>query len=85
MAKIGRPGLPSQKRHQVWDMWKAGRSISEISRMVGSPPGSIFSILLPYGACAVQMLVICGDRPRRSSARLAILACPNEDPCFWWP
>jgi transposase len=42
-------GLPSQKRQQVWEMWKAGRSISEISRTVGSPPGSIFSILLPYG------------------------------------
>ena len=30
-------------------MWKEGNSISEISRTVGSPPGSIFSILLPYG------------------------------------
>ncbi len=49
MAKIGRPGLPSTKRQQVWDMWKAGDSLSEISRTVGSPPGSIFSILLPYG------------------------------------
>jgi len=49
MAKIGRPGLPSEKRQQVWDMWKAGRSIGEISRSVGSPPESIFSILLPYG------------------------------------
>ncbi len=28
---------------------KAGESISDISREVGSPPGSIFSILLPYG------------------------------------
>lgn len=49
MAKIGRPGLPSQKRQQVWEMWRAGSSLSEISRTVGSPPGSIFSILLPYG------------------------------------
>jgi IS30 family transposase len=49
VAKIGRPGLPSDKRQQVWDKWKAGDSISEISRAVGSPPGSIFSILLPYG------------------------------------
>jgi IS30 family transposase len=49
MAKIGRPGLPSGKRQQVWEMWKAGDSISEISRHVGSPPGSIFSILLPRG------------------------------------
>jgi IS30 family transposase len=49
MAKIGRPGLPSAKRQEVWDRWKAGDSISEIARVVGSPPGSIFSILLPYG------------------------------------
>ena len=49
MAKIGRPGLPSDRRQQVWEMWRAGSSLSEISRTVGSPPGSIFSILLPYG------------------------------------
>jgi len=49
MAKIGRPGLPSEKRQQVWEMWRAGSSLSEISRTLGSPPGSIYSILLPYG------------------------------------
>ena len=49
MAKIGRPGLPSVKRQEVWDRWKVGESISEISRAVGSPPGSIFSILLQFG------------------------------------
>lgn len=49
MAKIGRPGLPSARRQEVWDRWKAGDSISEIGRAVGSPPGSIFSILLPHG------------------------------------
>ena len=27
-------------------------------------------------------VVICGERPSRSSARLAILACPNEAPCL---
>ena len=49
MAKIGRPGLPSDKRQEVWDRWRVGDSISVISRAVVSPPGSIFSILLPYG------------------------------------
>lgn len=49
MAKIGRPGLPSDRRQQVWELWKSGASLSEISRTVGSPPGSIFSILLPFG------------------------------------
>ena len=49
MAKIGRPGLPSDRRQQVWEMWKTGSSISEIAREVGALPGSIFSILLPFG------------------------------------
>jgi Helix-turn-helix domain len=49
MVQIGRPGLPSHRRQEVWDRWKAGDSISEISRAVGSPPGSIFSILVPFG------------------------------------
>lgn len=49
MAKMGRPGLPPERRQEVWERWRSGDSISEISRAVGSPPGSIFSILLPYG------------------------------------
>ena len=49
MSKIGRPGLPAEERQWVWDMWKSGSSISEIARSVGSPPGSVFSILRPKG------------------------------------
>lgn len=49
MAKVGRPGLPPDKRRQVWEMRKAGHSISETARAVGAPTGSIFSILLPFG------------------------------------
>ena len=49
MAKIGRPGLPSEKRQQVWELWRGGASISVIAQAVGSPPGSIFSILRPFG------------------------------------
>lgn len=49
MAKIGRPGLPSDKRQQVWELRKQGKSISEIARTIGSPAGSIFSIFLPLG------------------------------------
>ncbi len=49
MAKIGRPWLPSEKRRHVWEMWRAGASVSVIAKAVGSQPGSIFSILLPFG------------------------------------
>jgi hypothetical protein len=36
-------------------------------------------------AAGVDSVVISGDNPLRSSARPAILACPNEAPCFWCP
>lgn len=49
MAKIGRPGLPEKDRRRVWDLWKQGMSFSSISRVVGVPPGSVYSILRPRG------------------------------------
>ena len=36
-------------------------------------------------ARAVERVVISGERPSRSSARLAILACPNAAPCLACP
>jgi len=66
MAKIGRPALPRQRRQEVWERWRSGDSISEISRAVGSPPGSIFSILLPYGG-------IYQAPKRRRSGTLALV------------
>nr|WP_254552250.1 IS30 family transposase [Kitasatospora sp. MMS16-BH015] len=38
----------AQKR-ELWDRWKAGESISEISRALGRPPGSIFTIVKANG------------------------------------
>lgn len=32
MAMIGRSGLPSDKRYRVWEMWKAGDSLSSLRR-----------------------------------------------------
>ena len=36
-------------------------------------------------ACGTDSVVTNGDSPLRSSARPAILACPNVAPCFWCP
>lgn len=49
MGKIGRPGLADGPRLRVWELWKQGISYSEISRIIGVPPGSVFSILKPRG------------------------------------
>ena len=57
VANSGCLGLPSEKRQRVWEMWRAGQSISKIASWVGSPAGSIFSILLPFGGIRHPSLV----------------------------
>ena len=32
MARLGRPGLSPECRQALWEMWRSGSSISEISR-----------------------------------------------------
>ncbi len=49
MARMGRPGMSDELRKQLWAMWGAGKSFSEISRAVGHPPGSIFTIVKQTG------------------------------------
>lgn len=70
MAKIGRPGLPESERRRVWELWKQGISFSEISRQVGVPPGSVFSILKPRGG-----IYFPEPKPREGTLRL----CERED------
>lgn len=80
MAKIGRPGLPSDRRQEVWERWKAGDSISEISRAVGSPPGSIFSILLPFGGIYSRRSIAGRARRIWPSVRRSPEAWPPVSP-----
>ena len=49
MAKMGRPGMPDERRREVWDRWAKGESISDIARAVDRAPGSIFTILRDRG------------------------------------
>ena len=49
MARMGRPGMPDERRREVWDRWAKGDSISEIARAVDRAPGSIFPILRDSG------------------------------------
>jgi IS30 family transposase len=46
---MGRPGMSDGLRLRLWQLWAAGRSFSEISRAVGHPPGSIFTIVKQTG------------------------------------
>lgn len=52
MARMGRPGLPDERKRELWDRWRAGESISQISVALAKPPGPVFTILRHYGGLA---------------------------------
>ena len=71
VARLGRPGgLSEARRKELWERWKAGESISDISRALKKPPGSIHGILKAQGGIAPP--------PRRRS-RLALIPAEREE------
>ena len=52
MAQMGRPGLSSQQKHELWARWKAGQSLSDIGRSLDKHAGSIFGVLHSRGGIA---------------------------------
>lgn len=52
MARMGRPGMPGERKHELWDRWRAGESISQISVALAKPPCSVFTILRHHGGIA---------------------------------
>ncbi|MGY3064450.1 IS30 family transposase [Streptomyces sp. TE3672] len=49
MARIGRPGLSDEQKHEVWRRWRDGQSLSEIGRALGKVPGSIHGVVAANG------------------------------------
>src|SRR5690625_2251940 len=52
MAQMGRPGMPYERKQELWNRWRAGESISQISVALQKPPGLVFTILRNYGGIA---------------------------------
>lgn len=52
MARLGRPGWTDAGKQELWDRWRAGESISQISVALSKPPGSVFTVLRQYGGIA---------------------------------
>jgi IS30 family transposase len=52
VARMGRPGMPDEMKDELWRRWRAGESISVISRGIGKPPGSVFTVLKHHGGIA---------------------------------
>ncbi|MFG1892258.1 IS30 family transposase [Micromonospora sp. NPDC049051] len=49
---MGRPGMSDAIKEDLWRRWRAGESISVISRALGKPPGSVFTVLKHHGGIA---------------------------------
>ncbi|MFI8281235.1 helix-turn-helix domain-containing protein [Streptomyces sp. NPDC085929] len=44
--------MSDEMKTDLWRRWKAGESISVISRGIGKPPGSVFTVLKHHGGIA---------------------------------
>ncbi|WP_433347499.1 helix-turn-helix domain-containing protein [Microtetraspora malaysiensis] len=49
-------------KEDLWRRWRAGDSISVISRALGKPPGSVFTVLKHHGGIAPAERVRRADR-----------------------
>jgi IS30 family transposase len=45
MAEMGRPGISSENKRLIWQLWRNGTSLSDIGRTVDKHAGSIFGVL----------------------------------------
>jgi IS30 family transposase len=71
VARLGRPGgLSEAGKKELWERWKAGESISDISRALKKPPGSIHGMLKAQGGIAP---------PHRHRSRLALTPDEREE------
>lgn len=52
MPRTGRPGLSPAQKRELWSRWKAGETLSDISRSLGKQPGSIHGTLRVRGGIA---------------------------------
>ncbi len=57
-------------KKELWERWKAGESISDISKALKKPPGSIHGMLKAHGGIAP---------PRRRSSSLALTPTEREE------
>jgi len=70
MAQMGRPGLTSDQKKELWRRWKEGESLSEIGRALGRHAGSIHGVVKANGGI--------GPATRTRSARTLSLVEREE-------
>jgi transposase, IS30 family len=70
MAQIGRPGLSTSEKAELWKRWKEGQTLSEIGRALGKHTGSIHGVLSLNGG---------GFLETRRRSRLALTLLEREE------
>jgi IS30 family transposase len=70
MAHLGRPGLPTVQKADLWQRWKQGQSLSEIGRAFGKHTGSIHGVRSSNGG---------GIPPVRKRSRWALTLVEREE------
>jgi len=49
VARVGRPGMSSEQKKELWRRWREGQSLSEIGRALGKVPGSVHHVVAAPG------------------------------------
>lgn len=70
MAQMGRPGLSTSQKRELWQRWKHGQSLSDIARALGKHPGSIHGVVSSNGGIVP---------PERRRSRLALNPSEREE------
>ena len=62
MKPLGRPGMSYKEKAELWRRWKAGESLSDISRALAKNPGSVHGVLASSGGIISRR----GNRSQRT-------------------
>ena len=77
MARMGRPGLSSAQKAELWQRWKSGQSLSDIGRALGKHAGSVHGVLsanggiLPATRCRSSKSLSLAEREENSRGIVA--------------
>lgn len=92
MARLGRPGgLSEARKQELWERWKAGESISDISRALKKPPGSIHGMLKVTGGiappqrCRPRWMLSLAEREEISRGSRQEIRCAPSPPAWAGP
>ena len=70
MAQMGRPGLSTEQKAELWERWKHGESLSDVGRALGKHAASVFGVLQSHGGIY---------RPPRQRSRWALTLSEREE------